>query len=109
MADAKARCSNLHRDFTDIDILQRFHESLPRLLANQEGGPEHYFGVSLREFIHEFKWQTLVLFKCALLQPKVRKEQRMTGERTLLRQCSARLALITTRFSSLDLIANGYA
>ncbi|KAJ4350660.1 hypothetical protein N0V95_004565 [Ascochyta clinopodiicola] len=59
------------RDFTDIDILQRFHESLPRLLENQEGQAEHYFGISLREFIHEFKWQTLVLFKCALLQPKV--------------------------------------
>ncbi|KAF2621880.1 hypothetical protein BU25DRAFT_482128 [Macroventuria anomochaeta] len=59
------------RDFTDIDILQRFHESLPRLLENQEGQVEHYFGISLREFIHEFKWQTLVLFKCALLQPKV--------------------------------------
>lgn len=28
-------------------------------------------GLSLREMIHEFKWQTLVLFKAALLQPKV--------------------------------------
>lgn len=92
MADAKAKCSNLHRDFTDIDILQRFHESLPRLLANQEGGPEHYFGVSLREFIHEFKWQTLVLFKCALLQPKVRKEQRRIGEDNLLRPFSSKLS-----------------
>jgi hypothetical protein len=59
------------RDFTDIEILERFTESLPRLLENQEGQVEHYFGISLREFIHEFKWQTLVLFKCALLQPKV--------------------------------------
>ena len=32
-------------------------------------------GISLREFIHEFKWQTLVLFKCALLQPKVGMHQ----------------------------------
>ncbi|KAF2849658.1 LAlv9 family protein-like protein [Plenodomus tracheiphilus IPT5] len=59
------------RDFTDIEILQRFQESLPQLLRNQEGQAESYFGISLREFIHEFKWQTLVLFKCALLQPKV--------------------------------------
>ncbi|KAH6629477.1 LAlv9 family protein [Boeremia exigua] len=59
------------KDFTDIEILQRFHESLPRLLENQEGQVEHYFGISLRELIHEFKWQTLVLFKCALLQRKV--------------------------------------
>ncbi len=28
-------------------------------------------GLSLREFIHEYKHQTLVLFKCCLLQPKV--------------------------------------
>ncbi len=28
-------------------------------------------GLSLRELIHEFKHQTLVLFKCCLLQPKV--------------------------------------
>jgi len=27
--------------------------------------------LSLRELIHEFKWQTLVLFKVALLQRKV--------------------------------------
>ncbi|KAF2279169.1 uncharacterized protein EI97DRAFT_166390 [Westerdykella ornata] len=59
------------RDFTDIEILQRFHESLPTLLKNQEGEMDHYFGISLRELIHEFKWQTLVLFKCALLQPKM--------------------------------------
>jgi hypothetical protein len=62
----------LRRDFKDIEILERFTESLPQLLKNQEGQQDHYFGISLREFIHEFKWQTLVLFKCALLQPKVR-------------------------------------
>ncbi|KAH7072128.1 LAlv9 family protein [Paraphoma chrysanthemicola] len=59
------------RDFTDIEILQRFQESLPQLLRNQEGQTDQDFGLSLRELIHEFKWQTLVLFKCALLQPKV--------------------------------------
>lgn len=30
-----------------------------------------FLGLSLREMIHEFKYQTLVLFKCLLLQPKV--------------------------------------
>ncbi|PSN70617.1 LAlv9 family protein-like protein [Corynespora cassiicola Philippines] len=59
------------KDFTDIEIMQRFQESLPQLLRNQEGEMDHYFGISLREMIHEFKWQTLVLFKCALLQPKM--------------------------------------
>jgi hypothetical protein len=29
------------------------------------------FGLSLRELVHTYKWQTLVLFKCLLLQPKV--------------------------------------
>ena len=28
-------------------------------------------GLSLRELIREFKYQTLILFKCCLLQPKV--------------------------------------
>lgn len=28
-------------------------------------------GLSLREMLHEFKYQTLVLFKALLLQPKV--------------------------------------
>ena len=28
-------------------------------------------GTSLRELIHEYKYQTLTLFKCCLLQPKV--------------------------------------
>jgi len=28
-------------------------------------------GLSLREMIHEFKYQTLILFKALLLQPKV--------------------------------------
>ncbi|KAF2010305.1 LAlv9 family protein [Aaosphaeria arxii CBS 175.79] len=59
------------KDFTDMEIMQRFQESLPVFLKNQEGEMDHYFGISLRELIHEFKWQTLVLFKCALLQPKM--------------------------------------
>ena len=29
------------------------------------------FGMNLRELVREFRWQTLVLFKCCLLQPKV--------------------------------------
>ena len=32
---------------------------------------DQYFGLSLRELVHTYKWQTLVLFKCLLLQPKV--------------------------------------
>jgi hypothetical protein len=34
-------------------------------------GAKYLLGLSLREMIHEFKHQTLVLFKCLLLEPKV--------------------------------------
>ena len=38
----------------------------------------HNPGLSLREIIHEYKHQTLVLFKCCLLQPKVSRTKRET-------------------------------
>ncbi|OAQ94718.1 avl9 protein [Purpureocillium lilacinum] len=63
------------RDFTDVEILRRFQESLAdekaRGVIQQEADRDQYLGMSLRELIHEFKWQTLVLFKCCLLQPKM--------------------------------------
>jgi hypothetical protein len=36
------------KDFTDIEILQRFHESLPQLLRNQEGQAGQDFGMPSR-------------------------------------------------------------
>ncbi|OCL14171.1 cytoplasm protein [Glonium stellatum] len=59
------------RDFTDLDILQKFQESLAKSFRDQDDERDQYFGLSLRELIHEFKYQTLVLFKCCLLQPKM--------------------------------------
>ncbi|KAJ9636724.1 hypothetical protein H2201_002975 [Coniosporium apollinis] len=59
------------RDFTDLDILQRFQESLAQSFREQVDERDQYFGLSLRELVHEFKYQTLVLFKCCLLQPKM--------------------------------------
>ncbi|KAH7012369.1 transport protein Avl9-domain-containing protein [Macrophomina phaseolina] len=59
------------RDFTDLDILQRFQESLAKTFKDREHERDQFFGLSLREIIHEFKHQTLVLFKCCLLQPKM--------------------------------------
>ena len=50
--------------------VQRFQESLVRD-SRQEDDRDQYFGLSLRELIHTFKWQTLVLLKCLLLQRKV--------------------------------------
>lgn len=64
------------REFTDTDILRRFQESLAdekaRGTLKDESERDLHFGMSLRELIHEFKWQALVLLKCCLLQPKVR-------------------------------------
>ncbi|RDA90154.1 hypothetical protein CP533_2197 [Ophiocordyceps camponoti-saundersi (nom. inval.)] len=63
------------RDFSDMEILRRFQESLAdeksRGALEAEPNRDQYLGMSLRELIHEFKWQTLVLFKCCLLQPKM--------------------------------------
>ncbi|KAL3418375.1 cytoplasm protein (transporter Avl9) [Phlyctema vagabunda] len=61
------------REFTDTEILRRFQESLKeeKERGDQEEDREEYLGMSLRELVHEFKWQTLVLFKCCLLQPKM--------------------------------------
>ncbi|KPM42387.1 Late secretory pathway protein AVL9 [Neonectria ditissima] len=63
------------REFTDVEILRRFQESLAdekvRGVMNDQMDRDQYLGMSLRELIHEFKWQTLVLLKCCLLQPKM--------------------------------------
>ncbi|KAJ5359627.1 uncharacterized protein N7496_012040 [Penicillium cataractarum] len=58
------------RDFSDIDILRKFREGLVISLLNDESKDQN-LGLSLREMIHEFKYQTLVLFKGLLLQPKM--------------------------------------
>ncbi|PLN77616.1 transport protein Avl9-domain-containing protein [Aspergillus taichungensis] len=59
------------RDFSDIDILKKFREGLVISLEKNEGFKDQNLGLSLREMIHEFKYQTLVLFKALLLQPKM--------------------------------------
>lgn len=60
-------------EFTDTEILKRFQESLKEEKEREDADEdrEEYLGMSLRELVREFKWQTLVLFKCCLLQPKV--------------------------------------
>lgn len=68
---------------------QKFQESLVQKLQDTEDDRDQYLGglpqrwggtkakikpgLSLRQLIHEFKHQTLILFKCCLLQPKVLK------------------------------------
>ncbi|KAK3897674.1 late secretory pathway protein AVL9 [Staphylotrichum tortipilum] len=63
------------REFTDVDILRRFQESLAdekaRGLMHEDEDRDQYLGLSLRELVREFRWQTLVLLKCCLLQPKM--------------------------------------
>ena len=57
-------------DFSDTTVLQEYQESLSRGLLNDDSA-DPYFGLSLREMVHEFKHQTLVLLKCLLLQRKM--------------------------------------
>lgn len=52
-------------------VLQRFQENLVHEAEQNDEERDQYFGLSLRELVHTYKWQTLVLFKCLLLQPKV--------------------------------------
>ncbi|RYP12480.1 hypothetical protein DL767_011257 [Monosporascus sp. MG133] len=63
------------REFGDTDILRRFQESLAeekeRGQLSGEEDRDQYLGMSLRELVHEFRWQTLVLLKCCLLQHKM--------------------------------------
>ena len=66
----------LQRDFSDVEILKRFQESLKAeydrgKLSDGDEDRDQYLGMSLRQLVREFRWQTLVLFKCCLLQPKV--------------------------------------
>jgi hypothetical protein len=81
------------RDFTDLEIIARFQESLKeerqRELSGEsgdEGDRDQYLGMSLRELVREFKWQTLVLYKCCLLQPKV-SDLRMPHVQAVLTVC----------------------
>ncbi|RYC62479.1 hypothetical protein CHU98_g3748 [Xylaria longipes] len=64
----------LQRQFTDTEILRRFQDSLAeekeRGQLSEEVDRDQYLGMSLRELVREFRWQTLVLLKCCLLQPK---------------------------------------
>ncbi|RKF56662.1 Late secretory pathway protein AVL9 [Erysiphe neolycopersici] len=62
-------------NFKDTEILKRFQESLreekERSTSEEIGERDDYSGLSLRELVRQFRWQTLVLFKCCLLQPKM--------------------------------------
>lgn len=62
------------REFSDVEILKGLQDSLADekkrgLMGGEEGDAN--LGMSLRELVHEFKWQALVLLKACLLQRKV--------------------------------------
>ena len=73
--------------------MQRFQESLVTSLQDtheedylgmyklvyQRDNMAHAPGISLRALIHEYKHQAMVLFKCALLQPKVKPSLNATS------------------------------
>ena len=58
-------------DFSDIQILKDFQDSLEPTQPLLELRFDQSFGLSLREIIHDFRHQTLVLLKCLLLQRKM--------------------------------------
>lgn len=59
------------KDFRDIKILEDFQKSLYGISRVKDDERDQYVGLSLREMVHEYRQQTLILFKCALLQPKM--------------------------------------
>lgn len=72
------------KDFSETEILKRFQESLKDeaergKLDGADEDRDQYLGMSLRQLVREFRWQTLVLFKCCLLQPKVRFVASLNG------------------------------
>jgi hypothetical protein len=62
----------MQKEFTDRTILKEFQENLEEGERNTtDEERDHFVGLSLREFVHDFKHQALLLFKCCLLQPKM--------------------------------------
>ena len=57
-------------DFADVAVLEEYQDSLSRGLLN-DNDADPYFGLSLREMVHEFRHQTLILLKCLLLERKI--------------------------------------
>jgi hypothetical protein len=103
------------REFTDMEILRRFQESLAdeeaRGTLKEEAERDQYIGMSLRELIRQFKWQTLVLLKSCLLQPKVKLNHQGTQRRGLVANAGQMLffgsrcdRLCMVQFSLLSLI-----
>lgn len=59
------------QDFSDITILKEFRDSLERTSTLTLDDRDQFLGLSLREVVHEFRLQTLMLVKCLLLQRKM--------------------------------------
>lgn len=61
------------RDFENTEILGDFYTSLQHALKDEDQTSEAaiYMSISLREFVHRFRMQTLSLLKLLLLQRKV--------------------------------------
>ena len=59
------------RDFSDTSILKEFRDSLERTSSLTLDDRDQFLGLSLREVVHEFRHQTLMLVKCLVLQRKI--------------------------------------
>lgn len=58
-------------DFSDLSILDAFHDSLEGSLRGQLTESGLYMGTSLRELVHTFRQRTLTLIKALMLQKRV--------------------------------------
>lgn len=58
-------------DFTQLDILPAFAESLEVALRSQFTESGLYMGTSIRELVHTFRQRTLILLKALMLQKRI--------------------------------------
>ncbi|CCG83353.1 Putative uncharacterized protein [Taphrina deformans PYCC 5710] len=58
-------------DFTDRDILEKFHEALISRLESTRGETTLFTGMPIRSLIHDFKWKVVVLLKALLLEKRI--------------------------------------
>lgn len=58
-------------DFTDRDILEKFHEALVSRLVNYKDENALFTGMPVRRLIHDFRWRVLTLLKALLLEKRI--------------------------------------
>lgn len=58
-------------DFSDREILERFHEALVSRLEDYKHENALFTGMPIRRLIHDFRWKVLILLKALLLEKRI--------------------------------------